>query len=136
MPRVLNRQLRLLKVTTPLGTTQAAPLTTSWNLGNVVLETVEIMIPRGHSGLTGIHIDYQGVALIPFSQPAVFLVAADETITIPVDLEIGAALSVVTYNTDVFDHAFYLRALVDVLLGQDTARDTTPALIDLSAVRA
>jgi hypothetical protein len=43
---------------------------------------------------------------------------------------------VVTYNTDVFDHAFYLRALVDVLLGQDTARDTTPALIDLSAVRA
>jgi hypothetical protein len=135
-PRVLNRQLRTTKVTVPLGTAQAAPASTQWDLGNVIVETLEIMIPKGHSGLTGIHVDYQGVALIPFAQPAVFLVAADETITVPVDLEIGAALTVVAYNTDVFDHAFYLRALVDVLLGQDTTRDYTPALIDLSAVRA
>lgn len=135
-PRVLNRQLRTTKVTVPLGTAQASAATTSWDLGNVVIETLEIMIPKGHSGLTGIHVDYQGVALVPFSQPAVFLIAADETITVPVGLEVGAPLSVVAYNTDVFDHAFYLRAFVDVFLGQDTSRDQTPALLDLSAVRA
>lgn len=134
-PRVLHRQLRTTKVTVTLGTAQASPATTQWDLGNVIIETLEIMIPKGHSGLTGIHVDYQGVALIPFSQPPVFLIAADETITVPVGLEVGAALSVVAYNTDVFDHAFYLRAFVDVLLGQDTSRDRTPVLLDLSAVR-
>lgn len=135
MPRVLNRQLRLTKVTVPLGTLQAAPTSTQWDLGNVVVETLEIMVPKGHSGLTGIHVDYQGVPLVPFSLPATFLVAADETITVPLDLEIGAPLTIVAYNTDQFDHAFYLRALVDVFLGQDVNAYRAPDLIDLSAVR-
>jgi len=135
MGRVLNRQLRTVKVTVPLGTAQASPQTTSWSLGPVIVEQLEVMIPRGHSGLTGIHVDYQGVALMPFATPPTFLIASDETITVPVGLEIGAPLSVVTYNLDTFDHAFYLRALVDVFLdgGGDTSSPTY--LLDLSAVR-
>lgn len=135
MGRVLHRQLRTARVTASLGTAQASPQTTSWDLGAVIIEELQVMIPRGHSGLTGIHVDYQGVALVPFATPATFLVASDETITVPMGLEIGAPLSVVTYNTDTFDHSFYLRAFVDVLLGDDNRGAGPVALLDLSAVR-
>lgn len=135
MGRVLHRQFRTVNVTVAAGTAQAAPATTAWSLGNVVVETLEVMIPRGHAGLTGVHVDYQGVTLLPWGEPPSFLVANDETITVPLDLEIGAPLSVVAYNLDSFSHTFYWRALVDVLLGQDTARDQTPVLLDLSAAR-
>lgn len=134
MSRVLNRQFRTFKDTVPAGTAIAAPQTTAWNLGNVDVETLEVMIPRGHAGLTGVHVDYQGVALLPFSSPPTFLVANDETITVPIDLEIGAPLSLVAYNLDVFAHAFYWRALVNVFLGGDIGSQS-PVLLDLSAVR-
>lgn len=135
MGRVLHRQLRTAKVTTALGTAQASPQSDSWNLGPVIVEELQVMIPRGHSGLTGIHVDYQGVALVPFATPATFLVASDETITVPIGLEVGAALTVVTYNTDTFAHSFYLRALVDVFLTGDTGAGPGTVLLDLSAVR-
>lgn len=136
MGRVLHRQFRTVNVTVAAGTAQAAPATTAWSLGNVVVETLEVMIPRGHAGLTGVHVDYQGVALLPWGQPATFLIANDETISVPVDLEIGAALSVVAYNLDSFDHTFYWRAIVNVFLDGDQAAAATPTLLDLSGVRA
>lgn len=132
--RTLSRQLRTLKDTIPAGTLQATPQTTSWDLGAVIVEWVEVMIPRGHAGLTGVHLDYQGVALVPFSQPAQFLIARDETIRVPVDLEIGKPLSVVSYNIDVFAHSFYWRAFVNVHLDGDQAPGPA-TLLDLSGVR-
>lgn len=136
MSRVLNRQLRTTKITITALTAVAAPQTTSWDVGAVVVEWVEIMVPRGHAGLTGIHIDYQGVALIPFSSPAQFLIARDETIRVDLGLEVGAPLSVVAYNVDVFPHSFYLRAFVDLFLGDDGLGAPATQLLDLSAVRA
>lgn len=135
MSRTLHRQLRTQQVTVPAGTLQAAPQTTAWDLGAVIVEWVEVMIPKGHAGLTGVHLDYQGVALVPFATPPEFLVARDETVRVPVDLEIGAPLSVVSYNLDVFSHSFYWRAFVNLHL-TDALAVTTPDLLDLSAARA
>ncbi len=136
MGRVLHRQLRTFNVTVPLGTAVATPTTTAWNLGPVIVEELEVMIPRGHAGLTGVHVDYQGVALLPWGQPATFLIANDETISVPVDLEIGAPLSVVAYNVDSFDHTFYWRAIVNVFLDGGDGAAAAPVLLDLSGVRA
>lgn len=135
MSRTLARQLRTLKVTVAAGTLQASPQTTSWDLGAVIVEWVEVMIPRGHAGLTGVHLDYQGVALVPFSQPAQFLIARDETVRVPVDLEVGKPLDVVAYNLDVFAHSFYWRAFVNLHL-TDEGPPASPDLLDLSGVRA
>ena len=129
--RTVNRQLRTLKVTTPAGTAQATPQTTTFNVGNVILERLEIMIPPGHSGLTGIHVDHQGMPLVPFGLPPAFLIASRETIGVDVGFEVGAALSVVTYNTDTFDHSHYLRAFVNVWLGGPS--EAAPVLVPITA---
>lgn len=131
MGRVLHRQLRTTVATVPANTAVATPQTTSWPLGPVQLEWVEIMVPKGHAGLTGIHIDYQEVALIPFGQPPAFLVAREETIRVEVGLEVGAPLSVVAYNVDVFPHTFYLRAFVDQFLDTDRVVASSPMLLDI-----
>lgn len=135
MSRTLHRQLRTQQVIVPAGTLQASPQTTSWDLGSVIVEWVEVMIPKGHAGLTGTHLDYQGVALVPFATPPQFLIARDETVRVDLGLEIGAPLSVVAYNLDVFQHSFYWRAFVNLHLTDDVA-PTSPDLLDLSGVRA
>lgn len=128
--RTVNRQLRTLKVTTPTATPQTTPQSTAWDLGACVLERLDIVIPRGHSGLTGIHVDYQNVAIVPFDSPPTFLVGANETIPADVDFELGAPLTIVTYNTDSFAHSHYLRAHINVWLPGDLAAGA-PALVVL-----
>ena len=135
MPRVLHRQLRTANITIPAGNGSTATTTVPWDLGAVIVEQLEVMIPRGHAGLTGVRIAYQGVTLLPWGEPPDYVVANDETITVPVDLEIGAPLSVVGYNADVFVHTFYWRAIVNVWLTGDE-QQVPPTLLDLSGARA
>lgn len=135
MSRTLHRQLRTANIAVAAGNGSAALTTTSWDLGAVIVEHLEVMIPRGHAGLTGVRIAYQGVTLLPWGEPPVYIVANDETIGVPVDLEIGAPLSVVAYNLDVFAHTFYWRAVVNVYLTGDE-QQVPPTLLDLSGARA
>lgn len=101
-----------LNVTVPAGTLAATPQLTQWPLENNTLDQVEIVIPSGHVGLTGVRVLQASQQIVPWGNSG-FISSNDEKLIIPLSTEIGAsAISVQTYNTDVYPHTFYLRATV------------------------
>ena len=98
-----------VNVTVPAGTPTSVPVTTTPNLGWVWLDSVELRIPSGHCGLTGIHAANSGTQLFPYSETVSYLVGDDERLIFDIGQEFDTGLQIVTYNTDVFSHTFYLR---------------------------
>lgn len=113
MPHDLSRRLRAVRVVTPANTAEVSPQLTVVTLGLVVLEAVEVIVPAGHAGLTGVALRYEGTRIVPFRETE-FIVANDYTRTWPLDLWLGAGdLTVVTFNTDdAFPHSHYLHFTV------------------------
>lgn len=103
-------------VTTPANTAIAAPQSTSWAVGSGVLDKLDVVIPDGHVGLTGIQLLWGGRQAAPY-EGAEWITGNDDEVTIDLDLFTGAGTLVVrTYNTDVtFPHSHHLRAYVSDL---------------------
>lgn len=101
-----------IQVTCPAGTSDASPQSTSWQLEDAQLLWVEIIIPPGHSGTTGIRLSRAGTVIIPFSYNS-WIVGDDDRLTLSFNGEITQiGLDIDTYNNDVYDHTFYLRAMI------------------------
>ena len=98
-----------VNVTTPSGTAIASPITTTPKLGDIWIDSVELRIPVGHRGLTGIYVANSGTQLLPYSQTPSFLIGDDERLTFDFGVEVATGLQIVTYNTDIFVHTHYLR---------------------------
>lgn len=99
-------------VTIPAGTTAANPLevATAWSPGELV--GVEIVIPDGHNGLTGMRLLLAHAQAIPHTIGA-WLIGNDDTLEYNIlGLPNTGAWSVLGYNTDIFDHMFHVRYLV------------------------
>jgi hypothetical protein len=104
-----------LTVTTPAATAQASPQQTAFPMVDGHLRRLEILIPPGHAGLTGIAARNQGVQVVPWGTSG-FLVGDD--LNLPIDLDYDVAttgLTIFTYNTGQYPHSHYLRAAVDTL---------------------
>lgn len=125
MSRQLRARFLVKNILTPKNTAIAAPLSTAWDLGNQELVRLSVMVPRGHSGLTGIKVLYDNVAIFPFTLPELFLIANGETVGEEIGFEVSHPLTIVTYNTDIFDHRFYLRC---------TIADLAPAMPSTASV--
>lgn len=91
------------------GTTVAAPTTFNPALPIGTLERIELQIPPGHVGATGIRFTYSGQQIVPWSNTVAWVIGDNLDLTFPVDFEIGNGLRVVAYNTGNFDHSFFLR---------------------------
>jgi hypothetical protein len=105
-------QLWPLTVTVPPGTTLENPLIVPWSLADANLDFIDIIVPDGHSGLTGVAVYWSGTQVVPWGT-GTWLVANDEKIHTPVGSYITiSGLSVYAYNTGQFEHSFYLRAHV------------------------
>jgi hypothetical protein len=101
-----------LTVTTPANTAKAAPKSTTWTLEDAYLTTVTFIIPDGHNGFTGVRVKMSQQEIMPWSNND-WLVANAEKVEIPYNGAISASGIVVeTFNTDVFDHTHYLRAII------------------------
>jgi hypothetical protein len=118
-----------VNVTVPLGTPIATPTTTSPNLGDIWIDSIEILIPRGHNGLTGIGIANAGTQLLPYSQTAAYLVGDGDRLTFDFGVEVANGLTIQTYNTDIFAHTFYLRIVGRPIILQNPA--TIPQAIEV-----
>jgi len=102
-------RLYLSAFTVTAGTLQAAPATAAVALEDAWLEAVRIVVPDGHNGLTGLQVRWGGTAVIP-AGAGTFLVANDEVMDVPYrDVITTKGLALAGFNTDVFDHTFYLR---------------------------
>jgi hypothetical protein len=105
-------QLWPLTVTVPAGTAIDDPLIVPWPLADANLDFIDIIIPDGHSGLTGIAVYWSGTQVLPWGTDT-WIVANDEKVHTPIGSYITiSGLSVYAYNTGQFDHSFYLRAHV------------------------
>src|SRR5215475_13093300 len=100
-------------VTTAPHTALVTPLSTPWPIGDFEdLLYIDIIIPDGHNGVTGIKILWSGTQVIPYDD-TLFLTGNDEKVHVEVDTYITQnALTIVTYNTDVWPHTHWLRAMV------------------------
>lgn len=100
------------QLTVPAGTASSAPTTLSWNLGAVILGSLEVMIPKGHAGLTGLAVTYSGQQLLPWVNAGGWLIGNDLDRRFTMQFEVGRPITLSAYNTDIFAHTFYLLAEV------------------------
>ena len=132
----MAERIELRDVTIPAGTTQATPLSVDVSFDPGVVTAVEIVIPDGVAGLSGIQLAQAHQHVIPYAGSA-FLVSNDETVKWPLDGYLNTGnWQVIGYNTDVFDHTYHLRFLIDELGGVDTTPPSSPLAISPGASEA
>lgn len=103
------------KITVPAGTLSSAPLSTDVSFDQGTVTRVEIVIPDGHAGLTGLALQQAQQQIIP-EDAGTWVISNDETIGWDVsDYLNNGNWQTLAYNTDVFDHSFYLRFLIEVI---------------------
>lgn len=122
----MAQRVESFKVTAVAGGTVASPIETqlTFDPGNVT--GVELLIPAGHGGLTGIALAIAHQIIVPETVGG-WVVGDDDLISWPLDgyLNTGA-WSAFAYNTDpVNDHSWYLRFLIDNI-GANTVTVSTP----------
>lgn len=106
-PRVYN-----LTFTVPAGTNSFAPLVMPWVTEDNVIQDIELMVPPGHNGLTGIRVSKGDVQLLPWS-PNTFIVANNYNRVFAVGAYIPTGdLTVQGYNQGAYAHSFFLRMTV------------------------
>jgi hypothetical protein len=108
-------------VTTPAGTAIASPQTTSVDLGAVVALSAQLIVPPGHSGLTGWRVVYSGTVILPFNLPAQWVIADSYMNEFVIDHEVDRTLQIITYNLGVYPHTHYCRFKVTNLPDRETA---------------
>jgi hypothetical protein len=99
-----------VNVTTPANTAVAAAVTTQTGITNSIVNAIDVLVPAGHAGLTGVSVRWNGVTIVPWSPTTAWVIGDDYEKEFQVGEQIGGGLVVVTYNTDaVFAHTHYLR---------------------------
>jgi hypothetical protein len=95
--------------TVPAGTAIATPVKLPVVLEDNLLDNVDIVIPDGHAGLTGLAILWSGAPFFPFTENS-YLIGNNEKVPFPYGGEIAAnGFTLAGYNTDIYPHSFYLR---------------------------
>lgn len=98
----------------PASTPQSAPVTQTVDLGQTQLIEVEVVIPNGHVGLTGLLIRVGDTQVVPWTNTTTtFLVGNNEVRRFDCNTQAGAGIVVRAFNTDVLQHSFYVRWTVD-----------------------
>ena len=125
----MSRRTFTTRLTTPASTLQASPLETSFALPQGSLVSIEVVIPAGHAGLTGLAIDYSGEHIFPWGR-GTFLQGDDDIISMTVGRDLGGSpVTIRTFNTDdTFGHDHLLRFVVDDL-ADPFRREVTPLVL-------
>lgn len=105
---ILNQYVRG-DITVNAGTASSSPLVTTVSLGDVMLHSISLRIPPGHQGFTGIQWRQAGTTIVPFGANTDWVIGNDDRETFTVESEVDAGFQVITYNTDLYNHTFYIR---------------------------
>lgn len=112
--------------TSPAGTPATSPTITDVGISTAYIWRVEVRIPPGHAGMTGIALVDSGAFLIPFSQgAAAWLVGDDDLLVYPLGKETGTNLQLWSYNTSAdYAHGWQVRILyTPVVVFEDSGAD-------------
>lgn len=119
-------RVEVFDVLAPAGTAIASPLEvlTPFIQGDVV--GIELVIPAGHNGLTGIRLAVAHAPVIPRTSGA-WLIGNNESIELDtIGYPSTGAWSAFVYNRDQFDHTFHVRYLVADFVFTGNASDVLP----------
>ena len=105
-------RLEPFTVTAPIGTTAAAPSEVNTNFAQGQVVRIELVIPTGHNGLTGIAIAQAHSPIFPDRRGA-FIIDNGRTLEFTPDDRIQSGQwSAFVFNTSQVPHNFYLRYYV------------------------
>lgn len=101
-----------LTVTVPANTLPTAPLVVPWYTEDASITDIEIQIPPGPNGTTGIRIMKGDVQLLPWGSNS-WIIGNDYDRTFPIGGYLPTAdIKVQAYNLGLNQHSFYLRMSV------------------------
>jgi hypothetical protein len=107
--------------TIPAGTPQASPFTVPLSIDNWDLESIDLEVPAGASGLMGFYVANNGVQWIPNS-PGTWLVWDDVQQSWFMDDQPNASgWAVVGYNTGYYPHTVTVRMHVNLPTAAEVA---------------
>lgn len=105
-------RVQAFQVVAAAGTPQSAPVETDISFAPGEVVGIEIDIPDGHAGLTGLQIATAHQQLFPYTRGQ-WLIGNDDKIEWAVhDLADTGNWQAIWFNTDLFVHDFYIRFLV------------------------
>lgn len=109
MPHTTATRIYPLQLSVPAGTLPSAPQITPWVTEDNVIVSIELEIPPGHNGLTGIRIMKGDTQLLPFASNS-WIIANDYSRVFPIDDYVPTGdIKVQAYNQGSYPHAFFLR---------------------------
>lgn len=101
-----------ISFTVPAGTPKNAPVSIPWVTENNTVVDIELEIPPGHNGLTGIRVMKGDIQLLPWSA-GTFITANDYVRVFPIGVYLPTTdVTLQGYNTGSFPHTFYLRMTI------------------------
>ncbi len=122
----MTRYLYATDFLVPAGTPIAVPNIAPVPLDNRILDSVRVIIPPGHNGLTGFSVRDSAVNIVPYVQ-GTWLVGNDEIVDFAYNGEVTAGgLQAYGYNLDIFDHTFHLRWILSDLAGPSPVAIESP----------
>jgi hypothetical protein len=95
----------------PKNTPASSPTVTDVPINTCLLWRIEVRIPPGHQGLTGLALVDSGVVIVPFeSSSEPWLIGDDDDLRYNYDKQLGANVVLWTYNTDdTYQHGWQVR---------------------------
>lgn len=119
--------LQTFAVVAPTGTSPAQPTVVNLPMPARKVIGIEIVIPDGPRGVSGIALGAAGTPILP-SNAGAYIVTNNEVVhwQYAKGIESGAWQAFV-YNTGIFQHTYQVRFLMNLLGG---ANSTTPAFLD------
>lgn len=108
-------------VLVPAGTLKTAPVETVLRFNQGDIERLDLTIPDGHAGLTGIRFNSAHQQIIPFT-PGSYIIGNGRQASWDLHgFPNNGNWSVTCYNTDVYDHTFHIEYLVNEIGGAGLA---------------
>ena len=113
----MAREIRSFEVTIPAATSADAPVTAALDMPPRVVTGLHIVVPPGPSGNVGFYVAAAGQNIIPIN-PGEWIITDNEVIDWPLSgYHDSGSWSITAYNTGTYDHALYVRFLLDLVTG-------------------
>ena len=115
-------RIELFQVTVPAGTAIAAPLVTATNFADGEVTRIIVTIPPGPSGFSGFKFMHLGGPVIPYTGNG-YVIGDDRVVDWSVtNMPTATGWQFVAYNTDIYDHTYYIEYLIDEIVSTVSAR--------------
>lgn len=129
----MAERLEWFDVTVAAGTLKSAPAETVLQFNPGEIERIDLTIPDGHAGLTGIRFNSAHQQIIPLTAGSYIIGNAREASWDFRGMPNNGNWSVSCYNTDIYSHTFHMAFLVNELGGTGVAPPTLIAPVALGS---